>query len=315
VWSWTLNSAASTFSATNLTKNYTYSGTMSQLPSGFLKLVVASTTDPGVTTPATAYAVELPQTALLVQPVGPYDPMTISFVTQLIVAGAQGACPTSGAKYNLVEVPTGTFSTATSPSYATATGTVAGGLLSWTASSFKLNGTATGTDSQSGFACSQGLFTKPGNPTTVALTPSGVFFVDNGGAGGGVSGAVGVAAPAANLDLAQIGTSSYRGFIFYHKNGSPRTNPAIAFAGAAGDSIKTCTYNNVETNAVSTNCGRFIVNSQLSPGLVTATNREPPGGYSPYVVAITQINGKYIFFGAGQAGGSTDGTLFMMLQQ
>src|SRR5579862_1076431 len=68
VWSWQLT--GTTFTATNQTQGFHYTGTEATLPTGFLKLTVGTTDDPNVTVGQSAYALELPGTALVMKPAG-----------------------------------------------------------------------------------------------------------------------------------------------------------------------------------------------------------------------------------------------------
>ena len=108
-WEWDIdwdNDTSGTFSATNygtsagLTAAKTYSGTTSKLPSKFIKFVITETNDADVTVgtdSAICYGVEIPGTAVLVQPAGS--------VNNLITCSVQGSAPAVGAKYNWTRIP------------------------------------------------------------------------------------------------------------------------------------------------------------------------------------------------------------------
>lgn len=224
-WSWSFDSSAGTFTGTNNTKSVNYSGTSTALSgnsSGISKLTLTSTTDTSIgTLPQTAYAVQVPNTALLVA--------TPSFVTfngsrdsiqPPVFAAAQGSCPTTGATLNWVMMPPNTWcptATAYSPlasgsgcsssnvglAYGTAVMSVSGGSYGITVTPYHLDGTADSAFSFSNCSCGSGVVQcidpSTSKPNRIAFTPSGVFFIDTPN-----SAVAGVVQPDANIDMSDF---------------------------------------------------------------------------------------------------------------
>lgn len=308
VWRWTMT--ASGFSATNVTKNYNYSGTKSSLASGFYKLVVTSTTDPGVTAPATAYAVEFPSTALLVQPAGASP--------KVIVAASSGACPTAADTYNWVTMPRVGWNQASDEAYGTAASSLGGGTFTFNIQPMLLNGTALTPYSQTGWSCSNGSFTNSSSTFAFDITPSGIFIGDEGTNAGGM---IGVNAPASAINLADVMSKTYRGFQF-SKDTTAVANVTEPIGGEPGTGtnagkLSGFSYGgdgNVETNTRCSTCDAVInLTTQSSPGLVTGTITSA-GGTSNATFVISQVSGKYVVFGV-----TTTGSLapynFLVVQQ
>ncbi len=204
-WTWTLDSGAATFSATNVTQSLTYSGTVSALSglsTGISKLTVTASTDANVAPlPQTAYAIGVPDTALIVAHAPFYQ--SGSGVQQSIeppiFAVAQGSCPSTGVTVNWITMPPHDWCYSTSDpnptgnngngcqsgagnAYGTATISVSDGAYGITVNSYELDGTPDPTNptTLSGCTCSSGLIqcTQGSNTIRISFTPSGVFFVD-----------------------------------------------------------------------------------------------------------------------------------------
>lgn len=317
VWVWSFNHSANTFSATNQTKSHTYSGSFTTLANGFLQLTVTVTNDPGVTVPATAYALEVPNTALLVQPPGTFVSAAVGWRTNLIIAGALGSCPSVGGSFNNVSIPTISWNSTVNQAYGIATITLSGGQASGSENKFRLDGTSLGADAISG-TCSNGVFTSAVNRVSVVFTPSGTFIVDDPDATAccGQSGVVGVAAPASNVDLNAVAAANYRGFLYYYPSGAPAVNPFALAPGPSG-TLLASGYTDFANNQT-TPLGTITFNSQPSPGIVRSTLVEVPaaGGNTLHPVSVVlQINGKFILWGISDHPGDTTGELFMALQQ
>jgi len=308
VWNW--NMTASTFTATNVTKNYTYSGTKSTLASGFYKLVVTATTDPGVTVPATAYAVEFPNTALLVEPAGT--------APRVVVGASAGACPTAADTYNWVTMPRLGWSSASDEAYGTATSTLSGATFTFDMQPNMLNGSAMAPYSQSGWTCSNGNFTNASYSYAFGVTPSGIFVSDEGTNAGGM---IGVNAPATTVNLADVMSKTYRGFQFSTDTTTVAnvTEPIGGEPGTGANSGKMSGFSyggdgNVETNTRCTTCDAVIdLATQSSPGLVTGTITSG-GGTINATFVISQINGKYVMFGVTTTGSGAPYN-FLVIQQ
>lgn len=296
VWSWT--STATTFAADNLTRNYTYAGTKTALANGFLKLVVTSTTDPGVTVPATAYAVEFPDTALLVQPAGA--------APRVVVAASAGACPTAADTYNWVTMPRLGWNPASDEAYGTAASAISSGSFTFNIQPNLLDTTAMTPYSQSGWTCSNGSFTNSGSTFAFGITPSGIFIGDEGTNAGGM---IGVNAPAANVNLADVMSKTYRGFQFSTDTTTVAnvTEPIGGEPATGADTGKMLGFSyggdgNVETDTRCSTCDGIIdLTTQSSPGLVTGTITSG-GGTNNATFVISQVSGKYVMFGVTTTG-------------
>jgi len=194
-WSWTIDSVAGTFSATNNTKSFNYSGTVSALAGnpGISKLSVTSTTETGLTPPQSAYMIEVVNTALLVAnaPIYTTPSGTQQSIKPPIFATAQGSCPSTGVNVNWIAMPSANWcSTAGDPNplvnggagctsgdnaFGTAAISVSGSTYGMTVTSYRLDGTAdpSGPFILSGCSCSNGLIqcTDSGShPVTPAAT-------------------------------------------------------------------------------------------------------------------------------------------------
>lgn len=311
VWTWTIG--ASTFNATNYTNGYYYSGSKETLASGFLKLTIpdaASTTDPGIITfPAVAYALEFPNTVLLVKPAGGSD--------NLIAAVALGACPTTTENYNWVEIPRSGWNAANDGAYGTATFTPPGASYTITGNKYYLNGiymvalNATAT-------CAGGQFTiTSGGRGTGAITPSRAFVADDGVNNGG---GFGMIAPASNVDLAAVASKNYRGIVFKKRGPVDETEPVGARPGTgvdAGKLIGYC-YTDVEVNIECPSTDNAILDlttaAQAIPGIVNVQITDTEGVHDA-VMMINIVNGKYMLFGISTNTTSAEPYNFMLIEQ
>ncbi|HTQ12008.1 MAG TPA: hypothetical protein VMI31_18240 [Fimbriimonadaceae bacterium] len=290
VWSWQLND--STFTASNQTQGYTYSGTKSVLPTGFLKLTVTNTTDPGVTNGQSAYALELTNTALVLKMAG-------ADTQPPIVAASLGSNPPGPqVSFNFVAVGSATFQQATDQAYGHVTFTVTGNHYDGTSKRFAIDGTALA-DGPSDFVGNNGLMTDTGAnpPATGAMTPSGVCAIDYGPAKGGV---IGVLQPSANVDLADLASRNYRGFLINQGKTqcvvvTPNGDGTLHGAGYANPSgVETGTFDNGTGVTVS-------FTSQPAPGEVRVSI-DTGQDVETVVAAINQVDGKAMLFGFGVGG-------------
>lgn len=279
VWNWTIGS--STFSATNVTKGITYSGTAELLPSGFYKLTVASTTNDNVPVGSVAYAFDVPGVAFIAQPAGS--------VTNPIVGAGIGNNPSGGGSYNWIAIPPSGWTQASSEAY----GTVALTMTSSTVGTIDitsrlLNGSLIGSHSQT-LTFTNGEFTTGEN--TGIVTPAGVFLVDDGPGNGGV---VGMQAPSANVDITDLASHSYRGILF--KGGSSQLIECTS-NGTGG--LDAASFTNVETDTIDTNPSDGVTvsfTSQSTPGLVNGQLTGSNGAQN-MVFSTSQGGGKYIIYG------------------
>ena len=297
VWSWTLNRDASgsgTFSATNSTTGATYNGNVTTLTSKFLKLgVTASSNSQAVG--STAYAIELLNTAVLVQPAGSND--------SPVVAAAQGSClPQGTSHYNWIKFPNQTWNPATDAAYGTADIIVNGSTYGFSILQYLYTSapiTAFGNSS----TCSNGVISSPQPNSlfpTFGVTPSGVMIGDQGTNGG----IVGMAQPSANIGSAAILQSGrqFRGFIFmpHPPNGQDKTNPV--WSETRGDGlIRAGLYTNFANNVEDScpggdSCATLSLTAEVAPGEFIGTMTDAHAGAHPFTMMVNQINGKYIVF-------------------
>jgi hypothetical protein len=300
-WTWTIG--ASTFDATNVTTGYTYAGDKTTLPSGFLKLTVRASTEPGMTLPATAYALEYPNTVLLIKPAGP-DPM--------IVAVGLGSCPVGAQDYNWVDMPHAGWDATVGEAYGTAT------ITPMSPSSDSINGDKYRLDGAAvtpGVAVTAGC---AGGQLTIApsgsggVTPSRAVVVDDGPGEGGV---VGLVAPTTNVDVAALGARNYRGVLFKNASGGDETQP-IGVDPAGGGNLTGYCFANVETGEHCASGGVTLLLSaatQPSPGILRFQLSE--GTLHDFVAAVSQVGGKYILFGLSTNASSTEPYNVMLIEQ
>jgi hypothetical protein len=310
-WSFTINRASNTFSGTDNTTGYTYSGTFTVLPSDFLQLTITASTDSTVTLPGTAYAVEFPGTALLLKPAGTKD--------SVIIAAAQGSCP-SPATYNWVKVANTSWIDS-DPAYGIANMTGSSSSLTISGSQYPLGGTPSSPFTYSG-SCSNGVINPAsGSIGTFAITPSGAFIGDQGSDGG----IVGMLQPSANIGtstLLQAGRQ-FRGFIFmvhppYQSNGVTPQDKTQAIWGTTTTSSNLCytvgppcisvgeytdnfANGGVEDNCPNgDSCGALTFTAEQNPGEFPAVMNGTHTNNQAFTLIVNQINGKFMVFGISE---------------
>ena len=345
-WSWsktTDSSGSVSFTATNNTRNLTYSGTESQLTgssSGLSKLSITSSNDTSVTTPTSAYKLEIPDTMVMAA-VAPFYTFNHNGQVQLsvhgpVVAAAQGSCPTTGTtNVAWVMMPSDTWCptassaiatgtcTSASNAYGTAQITVSGGTYAINVTPYHLDGSAGSPVPLSSCTCSNGVIqcTDPGNnPVRIAFTPSGIFIMDTPGYG-----VAGFVQPISNINISDFLANgrSFKGMNFtpwddYYDGcsinndcnvygisggtclsghcGVAQTSPVSITAD--GTKLNAFQYINIDSGSLSTSGGSisFAGATQPSPGLITGTVTAACGSTFPIVMAVSQINGKYVAF-------------------
>lgn len=314
VWTWTLDSSNNSFSATNTTLSNTYSGTYTTLSSGFLKLSVTASSDPGViatpAVPVIAYAFEVPGTALIVKPAGTDS--------DVIVATAQGACPTADASYNWTVMPSATWDSTSEVAYGVTSSTVTGTNFDFAHNLFLLDGTLMAATSDAGFTCVDGMMTLTGDPLIIGLTPSGFLIGDNGPNAGGF---MGMTAPAANVDISTtaLAGKDFRGVLF--KNGSTGNDTTLIWArpnSTMGDQLDGGSYVSDDVEAGVENKEVTVTfGAQANPGVVNAV-LTPDDLTTPaenFTVVINEINGKYFIFGISTVEGNTNEPYNLILME
>ena len=238
-WSWTetTDNGSGTFTALNNTKDFNYSGSLTSLTgnsSGFSELNITSSTDPNITTPTSAYELEIPSTMIMVA-VAPFYTFNHSGEVQLsihgpVIAAAQGSCPSTGTTtVNWIVMPDDTWCPAVGANIATGTCTKAdnaygtavitvslGGTYKVSVTPYLLNGNSGNDATLTACTCNGGVIQctdLSSNPVHIAFTPSGIFIEDTASRG-----IVGVVQPTSNIDISSTGLlangNSFRGMVF-----------------------------------------------------------------------------------------------------
>jgi len=289
LWAWALDPDG-TFTARNQTLAYDYAGTWTVLPSDFLLLTVTSTTEPGMVTPATAYAVEVPWSALVVKPAGA--------AANVIVAVSTTSCP-SGVDMDLgwVELADASFDVASDSAYGTADVTMAGSTWDVEVDAFLLDGTSAGSDSLPGMTCAAGIVTDPADADAVLAMASTGVFVRDGGPGDGA--AIGMRLPTTPVDLADLVAAGreFRGI--HYRDDSPVAEDSVPVwarpDGAGG--LWGHEYDDIETNVESPPpYAQVTFDTQVRPGIVRGTLTDS-AGMRDIVYVIGRLGGRYFVFG------------------
>ena len=136
--------------------------------------------------------------------------------------------------------------------------------------------------------------TDNGMAATGAITPTGVCVLDYGPNAGGL---IGVIQPASNIDLAVLGSKSYKGFLINSGKTqcvtiTPNGDGTLHGSGYALPS-------GVETATPDGGSGVTITFlTQPNPGEVTV-DITSGGGHEHLVAAINRVDGKYMLFCCG----------------
>lgn len=289
LWSWSILTDGS-WTARNDTLGFDYSGTWAPLASGFLELAIAATTDPGTTPGDRAYALEVPDSVLVVKPAGSTD--------NVIIAARLGTCPASGSRtLNWVELTDSTWDETTDTAYGIADVTIAGAGWNVVNDRYLLDGSADGTDTIPGLTCSGGLITDPGAPgEVIVLAPTGLFITDSGPGAGGV---MGMDAPAANIDLADLVAPGreYRAIQYADGSvGADDSRPNWARPDGLGG-LTGGDYVDVAANIEdATTAATLVFTTQPMPGVVNGTLTDS-AGTSDIVFMVNRLVGRYFLFG------------------
>jgi hypothetical protein len=294
VWAWQIDET--TFTATNQTLGLHYSGSKSALATGFMKLTVSSTDDPGVSAGESAYALELPGTALLIKPVG-------ADTKPPIVASSLGSNPAGPqVKFNYVAIGKVGFNAVSDEAYGHTTLDVTGNQYTGVTFRWAIDGSALANGSAN-LTGNNGLMTElngpNGAPVTGAMTPSGVCALDYGPNQGGI---IGVKQPASNVDLADFASRHFKGFLI--NQGKTQcvdvTSNGDGTLHGQGYALGT----GVETGTFDGGSGPTLsFTSQPNPGEVII-HLAFGNGYETMAGAINVVDGKYMMFctGVGQDG-------------
>jgi hypothetical protein len=292
VWSWTVGS--STFTASNDTLGHTYSGTAQALPSGFTKLVVTSTNDPGVAAGSAAYAIEIPGVALMVKPAGGND-------KPVIVASGHGQdIKGNTLSSNWVTIPSADYNSLSHESYGTAVFTK-GPQKTWNGviQQYMSDGTHLGQGTGS-FTEHKGVLTMADSSAVAAMTSGGALILDNGPNMGGL---VGLRVPASPLSLDEFRASTFRGIVVM--NGETR---GLYLQPHSGPMMLGGMYDEagLETNTPDPDPEKHAyisIDTQPSPGIFRAT-LHTEGDDHNIILVVNKVKGKFIGFGllAGDRG-------------
>lgn len=278
---WSLSLTDTTFTAKNSATTFAYSGTVSPLSTGFKKLTVTVSTDPGVIAGSVGYATELPNTAVLVY---------LNAAKPPIVAAGIGDCPTAAQTYNWVVIPTGAWNYLSENAYGSVAMSVSSSSYSFNVTNFKINSTANAGSSSNGWACSGGTFTKTATTETISTVPSGALIYDRGV---GLGGLVGIPQPAAQISGSQLANKTFIGVQWAAGTNTETIQGVFNPSGAsiAGTSIDPVT-------GTTSNGGAIPVVYTATPGLLTGTS---PWS-NPMAFSVSQVGGKYIIFGVTYSG-------------
>jgi hypothetical protein len=255
---------------------------------------VTASTEPGFTSPAEAYALEIPGTVLFVKPAGG---------PEVIVCAARGECPSADATYNWVELLEYPFASATDTVYGTADSTVTGTNFDFSITKYLLDGTGIGSDSVSGFTCTGGEMTHSSSASVISITPSGVLIIDHGPSAGG---AVGIEAPSSSVEMGLVTGSGreYRGLLFKDEATGGETEAIWARPDGSGG-LTGGGYDDFEAGTESADNAAITFGAQNNPGVVNGTLTDS-SGTNNILFIINLIDGRYFIYGAGHSTGDPD---------
>jgi hypothetical protein len=295
VWEWFIDGGSETFQASNNTLSYDYSGTFVELPNKFLKLTVEMSTEPGFSTPASAYALEVPNSLLFVKP--------LSASSEMIVCTARGACPASPDTYNWVQLLDFPFSL-THNAYGISEMTISGLDYDFAHTTYQINGTVSGISASTGFRCATGELTHPVDPVVIGITPSGLFVGDSGPGAGGFVGIDTPAAPLVTADIIAAGRE-FRGLLFSDSSTGSETKPIWVRPNGSGG-LSGGDYDDFEAGIEHFPPRATIeLGTQVQPGVFNGTLTDDIG--TVHIVSIVNlIDGKYFLFAAGYSSHRSD---------
>lgn len=286
VWSWTIGQ--STYTGTNETAGYYYSGSYTAYASGFNKAVVTASSDPNVPLDgsAIAYFLEYPGTMLIV---------CAEYENAIVCAAKATTAPAAG-QYNFVEIPSSGWSQGSS-AYGTVEVTVSNGLYDFNVRSYNLNDIQTGHSYQTGFSFSDGRLAKTGDPLQIFMTPSGAYYGDSGPNSGGFCGAT-----YQSVTLSDVVSKQYRGALFSYdpNSGSSSTTPVGAEPNTSlTNALNGFGFEDVELNTRSSGGVTLQFSAPDASGILSGT-MDDAGTITNFKMVISQVSGKYMIFGISQ---------------
>ncbi len=257
-----------------------------------MKLEVAATTDPGVSVGQSAYAVEMPGTALIIKPAG-------QDTRPPIVAASLGTNPAGPqVSFNYVDVAKSGWAMS-DEAYGHVTFDVNGNSYGGTADRFEIDNTPM-SQGFTGFTSVDGHMTANVGGVIVngVMTPSGVCVMDYGP---GMGGFIGVKQPSAPTNLVTLGTKSFRGFLI-----NQGKTQCVTVTPNGDGTLHGTGYQNpsgVETGTSDGGAGVTITFlSQPNPGQITMSIGTS-GGAETLVACVSVVNGKTMLFAFGAGGG------------
>lgn len=313
-WEWKLTRPANTFEAKNYgddlnhTLKNTYGGTFIELPSGFLKITLTSSDDPEAPVGSVAYALEIPNTVLLVKPAAENN--------GAICGVPIGGSLVAGRSYNWVTIPHSGFNELNDVAYGISN------ITSVSSPGFTVNNTSKKWDHSvhsSGFEsgeCFNGkiYFPDATNPEGIGnMAPTGCFVADQG-TYGGLFGAI---QPASNINIADIVSKNFKGYagvygvtvdvfpISISKDPADLTNKKMIGGGYVGQNPENPYDATTEATVDFTNA------QQTTPGLFTGVTTDNGAGHTQEMISVVAVvSGKYVLFGFGK---DSDGKWFNYL--
>jgi len=284
VWNWTLGEG--TIVATNETLGFYYSGTFSALASGFLKGVIAATNDPTVPANGSFYMLELPNSMLIVKPGGNSD--------RMIVCAARTVLPPTAGQYNWIKVPGLGWDNGTA--FGTADVTVSSGSIDIAMNKYDIAGSLRETTNEAGFTFVDGKISREGSALQVFMTPSGLFFGDNGPGSGGFFGTY-----TGPLRVPTPYARNYRGVIFSYDS---QTRLGVTKAIGVGphptrqETFQGWSYSDVDANTVDPSS--YVAITLEASGIPRVWNGimiDEQGQAKEFKMIYNYIGGKYVMLG------------------
>ena len=298
IWTFDLDHTAMTWTGTwdhgtetDPSDDLAFSGTLSQLPSGFLKLVLDTTTPADAAYPSGGlgffYAAEIPGMSLFAQPAGSLSGPIINGVDR-------SDCGTLAGTYNYVRIPPqGVYDVRTQPAYGSLN-------ISETGGEFTFNGiqksldcldplapcTTDGPMSIPGSAtCDSGTLEINDGTTWVGLgqtTPSGMFMIDFGAGNGGIYGG-----QQQSITLSEVVGKKLIGFVDQPRTGEQQAT-SIVFD-ETGRGLGTL-YLDLETNVIDTDSQLEVQINSVNNGLFEGAITNKSGVIS-WIVGSIRRNG------------------------
>jgi|GEM_PF-1461349 len=297
-WAWTIKS--STFIGTNETTGNTYWGDYIVLPSGFYKGTIVGATTDEVSPDDVGYFMEIPNTALLVKPMGAEGTDEDRVI---ICAAAAAAGPAGGNDYPYIRIPDQTWAPTGETSYGISTSNLAGGVYTFEVNSWDYAGDPVSVGQLApDYTFADGKLTSPVSSTEIYMTPSGVFIGDEGEDLGGFAGGGKSTDPSITVEVAT--GRNYRGVIFHYNittgSGSTDAIGAREYPSMPGV-IQGWTFDDVDTQTGPLTEWTTLEFTDFSDGFAFGTLRDTQGFSNTFKMLISNVgtvsSPKYLIFG------------------